>query len=165
MSVREEYLGLLIAAARRRLKQAVLARVRKYRLNTQQFWMVLRAAEHPGASVGELAQMQHIDAPTASRVFSSLARRKLLRLEADADDRRRTRIFLTPAGEALAEELQPVGRSIRSAVVSGLTPAEQRTLRVSLHKVISNLDDLEHGVEARGGRAAGGAPATATNGR
>jgi DNA-binding MarR family transcriptional regulator len=145
MSVSEEHLGLLIAAARRRLKQAVLARVRRYRLNTQQFWMLLRASAHSGATVGELAQLLRIDAPTASRIFSSLARRRLVRLLPDSHDRRRTRVFLTAAGEALAHELQPVGRSIRSAVVSGLTPDEQHTLRSSLHKVISNLDRLVNG--------------------
>jgi DNA-binding MarR family transcriptional regulator len=149
MSVREEYVGLLIAAARRRLNQAVLARVGRYRLDSQQFWMLLRAAELPGATVGELAHLQRIDAPAASRVFSSLARRRLVRLLADPDDRRKTRVFLTSAGAALAEELQPVGRSIRSAVVAGLTPGEQQTLRSSLHKVISNLERLERGSAPR----------------
>jgi DNA-binding MarR family transcriptional regulator len=164
VSVREEYLGLLIAAARRRLKQAVLARVARYRLNTQQFWMLLRAAENPGAGAGELAHLQRVDAPTASRVFSALARRRLLRLVPDAEDRRRTRVFLTPAGETLAEELQPVARSIRAAVVSGLTPEEQRTLRASLHKVIANLEHLEDGDDDQTGRAARRLTAAATNG-
>jgi DNA-binding MarR family transcriptional regulator len=150
MSVSEEHLGLLIATARRRLKQAVMARVRRYRVNTQQFWMLLHAAAHPGATIGELAQLLRADAPTASRIFSSLAQRKLVRLEADREDRRRTRVHLTAAGEALAHELQPVGRSIRSAVVSGLTHDEQQTLRSSLRKVISNLDRL---VDGHGGRA------------
>jgi DNA-binding MarR family transcriptional regulator len=145
MSVPEEHLGLLIAAARRRLKQAVLARVRRYRVNTQQFWMLLRAASHPGATVGELANLLRVDAPTASRIFSSLAARKLVRLEADRSDRRRTHVYLTSAGEALAHDLQPVGRSIRTAVVSGLSAHEQQTLRSSLHKVISNLDRLVDG--------------------
>ncbi|HTP28268.1 MAG TPA: MarR family transcriptional regulator, partial [Anaeromyxobacteraceae bacterium] len=62
----QEYLGLLIAVARRLLKQAVLARASQHRLSVQQFWMLIGLKEHPGMSQGQIAEQVHADAPTVS---------------------------------------------------------------------------------------------------
>src|SRR5438876_8446059 len=136
----QEYVGLLIGAARRRIRQAVSAQARRYGLSAQDFWVLIAAREIPEASLGALAERQRLELPTASRVVASLARRGLLKLTADATDRRRARISLTARGEKLSAELQRVGQEVRAAVIAGMSPAEQDALRSSLRKVMSNLD-------------------------
>lgn len=139
----QEYLGLLIAAARRRIKQAVVARVSEHGLTAQQFWTVVTLAERPGIAQIQLAERTRADAPTISRTLASLAERRLVRTDLDPADRRRTRVFLTGAGERLAGQLAPVAREIRSAVVDGMSEDQIAALRAGLRQVVANLDRLE----------------------
>ena len=69
----QEYVGLLIGAARRSIKQAVLRAVRPLQLTPPQFWFLNAARELPGASLGDVARRQHMDPPTASRIAEGLA--------------------------------------------------------------------------------------------
>lgn len=139
----DEHIGLLIAAVRRRIKQAVGSRVRRYELTTQQFWILVAIYEHPGLSLGELAAHIRMDTPTASRVVFTLIQRKLVEARGDATDRRRARLHLRPAGAALAGEVHELARNVRAAVVQGLSAAEQAVLRQALRKVIANMDRLQ----------------------
>ena len=140
MLEQQEYIGLLIGAARRRLKQAVIAHLVPHRLSTQQFWILLAIRDLPGASLGAVAERQRLDLPTASRVVTSLCERDLVVLERSLDDRRRASVKLTAKGETLTRKLQPIADSTRGAVVQGLSNGEQETLRKLLRKVITNLD-------------------------
>jgi DNA-binding MarR family transcriptional regulator len=139
----QEYVGLLIAAARRSLRQAVTARVRRLRLNPQQFWVLLALDELSGTSLGELATRQRVDAPTASRVVAALARRGLVRLALDPRDRRRSRIIVTVQGKNLLRTLRPIATGLREAIVQGMDASEQEALRASLRKVIANVQQFE----------------------
>ncbi|HEY6004767.1 MAG TPA: MarR family transcriptional regulator [Anaeromyxobacter sp.] len=139
----QEYPGLLIAVARRRIKQAVLARAAHRGISPQQFWLLVGLRERRATSQTELAERLHVDAPTASRVLATLVRRRLVRMEEDPADRRRARVRLTRAGEELAGELAGIAGEIRTAMVEGMSAAELDGLRRGLHKIISNLERLE----------------------
>lgn len=139
----QPYPGLLIAAARRRIKQAVQARVADRQLTAQQFWMIVAVGEHPGISQAEIAARVRADPPTVSRALAALIARGLLRTEPDPGDRRRTSVSLAPAGRRLARELAPVAREIRQAVVEGMSAAEIEALCAALRRTIANLDRLE----------------------
>jgi len=145
----QEYLGLLIAIARRRLKQAVLSRLDRPRLSAQQFWMLVALAEHPGVSQARMAERLHADAPTVSRTLSGLLERRLVRSDVDPSDRRRTRISLTAAGERLAAELAPLAAEIRAAVIDGMSPEEIAAIRKGLLRIIDNLERFEASAPTR----------------
>src|SRR5437868_12077402 len=104
----QEYVGLLIGAARRSIKQAVTRAVRPLQLTPPQFWFLNAARELPGASLGEVARRQHMDPPTASRIAEGLAKRGLLRVEPDPRDRRVVRVTLTAPGLRLAQRIGPI---------------------------------------------------------
>ncbi len=145
----DEPIGLLVAATRRRIKQAVglCLRRRSPALSPQQFWVLTVISEHEGRSLRELAGLQRLDEPTASRVVGNLTRRALVRVEVDRGDRRRRSLVLTPTGRALARRLRPIALAVRQAVVAGLSVTEARALRAGLRKVIANMERF-----ARGGR-------------
>jgi DNA-binding MarR family transcriptional regulator len=134
MLAQQEYIGLLIGAARRRLKQAVMRRIEPHGLAAPQFWLLLAIRELPGASLGALAERQRLELSSASKMITGLAERGLVSLERPSQDRRRLSAALTPKGAALARKLQPVADEVRSAVVAGLTPAEQEALRRLLRR-------------------------------
>lgn len=147
----QEYIGVLIGAARRRIRQAVTAQAARYGLKAQEFWVLNAARELPGASLGALAERQHMELPTASRVVAALGKRGLLKIGPDEHDRRRALITLTPKGRKLAGELSRIGRSVRAAVIEGMSGPEQDALRASLRKILKNLDRyLEEGPRAAG---------------
>jgi DNA-binding MarR family transcriptional regulator len=137
-----EYVGLLVAAARRRIKQAALVRAARHGLSAQQFWFMVAVAERPGSSHSEISERLRSDAPTASRVLAALERRRLVRTAPDPADRRRTCVFPTPAGVRLAPEITASAREIRAAVTAGMSPREVEQLREGLRRVIGNLERL-----------------------
>lgn len=141
----QEYVGLLIAAARRSLRHAVQERVTPLRLSPPQFWTLLAVAEMSGASLGELARRQRIDAPAASRVVAALVSRGLVRFDLDPGDRRRSRLSLTRRGSELVRKLRPIADDLRARIVSGMNPTEEAALRASLRKVIRNLEGGDGG--------------------
>src|SRR5574341_1231373 len=135
----QEYLGLLIAVARRRTKQAVLARLGRHQLAYQQFWMLIALLEHPGYSQVQLAERVRADAPAVSKTLTALLERGLVRSDLDPSDRRRSRVTLTPAGRRLAMEVAPVAKEVRDAIVEGMSPAQIAAVREGLRRVIANL--------------------------
>lgn len=145
----QEPIGLLVAAVRRRYKQAVTALVRGRRLSPQQFWTVVAIAKRPGASLGELAARRRMDEPTACRVVDGLVRRRLVRKAVDAADQRRRHLVLTAAGEQLAAQLLPIAAEISSAAEQGLTRTERQAVAAGLARVLANLDRYAEGARAR----------------
>ncbi len=137
------YPGLLIAAARRSIKRAVVERVAGWRLTPQQFWMLVAVHERPGISGVDIVDRTRANAPDVSRALAALADRGLVRSEPDPDDRRRTRIWLTRAGARMTKELMPVARSIRDTIVAGMSPDEVASLCAGLQRVLANLDALD----------------------
>src|SRR2546427_10685655 len=73
----KEPVGLLIAAARRKMKRAVHERVAPHGLTTQQFWALVNIDEADRPSLREVAERMRMDAPTASRAVTQLLRRQL----------------------------------------------------------------------------------------
>jgi DNA-binding MarR family transcriptional regulator len=142
------YPGVLIAAARRRIKQAVLARVSELGLTAQQFWILVAIHENPGISQIGIASRTRADAPTISRALAPLVARGLVQTEPDPEDRRRMRLSGTPAGRRFARTLVPVAREIREAIVAGMSEAELEALRAGLERVVANLDRLEERTRA-----------------
>ena len=138
----KEPVGLLIGAARRRMKRAVTDRVRPHGLTAQQFWALVNIDEADGPSLGEVAERLRMDAPTASRAVTQLLKRKLVIAEGDQGDRRRLRLRLTRAGRGRIAALRGLATELRGAAVHGLSRDEEQTLRGLLRKVISNLDHL-----------------------
>ena len=139
----QEPLGMLIAAARRRIKQAVLGRLTGRHMTSQQFWFLIAIREHPGISQSELGHRVRADAPTTSRVVAAMGKRGLVRAELDPEDRRRTRLSLTSEGERVARELAPIARDVREAVVAGMSDEEIAAMRQGLKRIIANMDRFD----------------------
>ena len=138
----KEPVGLLIAAARRKMKRAVHERVAPHGLTTQQFWALVNIDEADRPSLREVAERMRMDAPTASRAVTQLLRRQLVKAEGDRNDRRLLRLQLTRKGRAKIGALRHLAAELRGAAVHGLTRDEEETLRTLLRKVIGNLDEL-----------------------
>jgi MarR family transcriptional regulator, organic hydroperoxide resistance regulator len=138
----KEPVGLLIAAARRKMKRAVHERVAPHGLTTQQFWALVNIDEADRPSLREVAERMRMDSPTASRAVTQLLRGELVKAEGDRNDRRLLRLKLTRKGREKIGVLRNLAAELRGAPVHGLTREEEEALRTLLRKVIANLDEL-----------------------
>jgi len=135
-----EPLGQLIAAARRRIKQAVTARAARHGVTAIQFWLLVGLAEGGSQSLRELAERIRSDDPMASRGVQSLVAAGLVASKNDASDRRRARLVLTARGRTLGERCVDEARTIRNLVERDLTPEEGEVTRAALKKVIATME-------------------------
>jgi DNA-binding MarR family transcriptional regulator len=140
---KHEPIGLLVAFVRRRIRQVTSALVREHRLSPQQFWTMVAIARGGEMSLRELAERRWMDEPTACRVVDTLVRRRLVRSSPDREDRRRSRLALTPSGRTLADELLPIAATIVSVVEGGLNEAQRAAVVAGLKRVIVNLEHFE----------------------
>jgi len=102
-------------------------------------WAVLRYLARAGRqarTVGGVATYLGVTHAPASRAVSSLARKDLVTVRADPEDRRVRRIDLTAAGKALLEH-DPVHRL--TAAIEGLTSDKQKELAVTLETLYGRL--------------------------
>jgi DNA-binding MarR family transcriptional regulator len=133
----------VIAAARRSIKRAAMPQLRRRRLSSQQFWLLVALREQAGPSLRELAERRLMDSPTASRMVGLLVRRGLVRIEPDSRDRRCRSILLTARGAELAGELHPLAQRLRKVIQHGFSEAEVEALRGMLLRVIANVGRFE----------------------
>lgn len=102
-------------------------------------WAVLRYLARAGRqarTVGGVADYLGVTHAPASRAVASLARKKLVTVEADTEDRRVRRIDLTDTGRKLLEK-DPVHRL--TAVIESLSETERTSFAASLDRIFSQL--------------------------
>jgi len=133
----------LLAAVRRRQRQAVESRVGGLGLSSQQFWALEALHARGPCALGDVLATLTMDRPTASRVLAALQARDLVGAESDPADRRRRCLTLTARGKRLASECVVIAKQIRKAIVLGFSQAELGTLGAHLKRMVANLDRLD----------------------
>ncbi len=111
---------------------------------------------------GPLSQQQLADALDFDKShlvarIDLLESRGLVGRTQDPADRRRNQVALTPAGQELADRLQPIARQSQQGFLQTLGPEEQETL-VSLLRRVLDANDADR-------LTAGGEPSTGRGGR
>lgn len=117
---------------------------------TPEMWTVLtRLVARDGQYQSELAAATYRDRPNMSRILSGMEQRDLVSRRPDPDDRRRTRIYLTPRAREVVSATAPLAMRTRDRLYDGLKKKELKALRRALRTIESNtlsvLDDLEKG--------------------
>ena len=136
-------IGQLVAATRRRIKQALWGHLQSDGLTPQQYWIIVMLMEHGPHSLHELATRVWVDDPTASRIVKALAARGMVVSEPDPRHGRRIIIQLAPGTEPLQKRVRAIAAKVRGAVELGLEGGEKAALRKALMKIIANMDALE----------------------
>ena len=97
-------------------------------------------ARHPGGSSSDLVAHSGRDKAQVARLIRGLRERGLLDAEADALDRRSTRLTLSPAGVELHTALHSHDGELAEAALAGLSGEECATLAALLARVRANLE-------------------------
>jgi len=93
-----------------------------------QFAVLTSLSVHGPHTLGDLAEREHVTAPSMNRTVNCLEQRDLLRREPDAIDRRKVWIRLTPEGARVVDETERLRNAWLQAGLSELAPAELATV-------------------------------------
>jgi DNA-binding MarR family transcriptional regulator len=130
--IRDTCLCLHAQRAARALARRFDDALRPLGLTNGQF-SLLTALDRPDPpSLGSVAALLAMDRTTLTASLKPLARRRLVAVTADADDRRMRRLRLTPAGRALLRTAVPIWTREHAALERGLSGLDAQRLRADL---------------------------------
>lgn len=133
---------MLIAAARKSIRQLIAARLTPLDLTPHHYWMLLMLLRARQMSLGELARAMWMDRPTVSRLVQEMVQRGFLSTGPDPGHGKRICILLTPEGVTLCGKLNRISGEFQGNAQKGMTPEEVGSLRELLRKYIRNLDGM-----------------------
>jgi len=112
-------------------------------LTARQFLLLSVVCESKSESQLEVSRHLHLDPTIVVGLVDELETRGLLTRQRHPDDRRRSVLALTPAGVKLLRKATARTTAAEQAFLADLAPAEQRTFRESLARVVvPKLDQL-----------------------
>ena len=103
-------------------------------------WRVLAVlGRHPGISAREVAERTAMDKVAVSRAIASLVQAGRIARDTSGDDRRRSVLHLSPAGDAIYREVAPLALAYQARLVEGLGAED----RAALDRLLSRMEELE----------------------
>jgi DNA-binding MarR family transcriptional regulator len=120
-----------------------------------------------GIAQGELARLLGLEKSTVSRLAGGLEQKGWIRRGRDEGNQRYVRLYLTPAGSAIATRLLQAWQSRQARIIASLTDAERAGLAIGLGGLLRGL--VAEGIFGDAGAAVRGGdtepPASAANSR
>jgi DNA-binding MarR family transcriptional regulator len=132
--VRDTCMCLHVQRAARALARRYDDALRPFGLTSGQFSLLMSLNRPEPPSIGQVSSVLAMDRTTLNANLKPLARRRLLTVSVDKNDRRSRRLALTPAGRALLITALPVWRKTHTALES-LLGGSADTVRAALHKL------------------------------
>lgn len=132
----EDSLGYLVNRAARSMAHQLAEELRPAGVGIGPWAVLMFLWARDGLSQAELSRVVAIEPPTMVRTIDRMVRDGLVGRVPDPDDGRVSRIYLTERGRSLRDELVPRAAAVNAANLGRLTPAEGRTLRRLLDKVV-----------------------------
>ncbi len=121
-----------------RLRLVVLRLSRRIRTNSvdeltpSQQAVFASIAKNGPATIGRIAELEHVQPPSASKIVASLETRGLVERRSDPDDRRCSLIATTTEGAAYLDEARAAGRSWLAAQLTELHGTDIGALAAAL---------------------------------
>jgi DNA-binding MarR family transcriptional regulator len=131
-----------------RLRPVLLRLSRELRRETEALGVTSRQAtllwlvrEHPGLTLGELAALERISAPSLSGHVDRLEQAGLLERIRSTDDRRRVVLRLTPPGSRLLRRVRSRRTSWLAERLDALDHAELETIERAIEPLTALLEE------------------------
>ena len=130
--IRDDCLCLATQRAARRLARRFDAALRPFGLTNGQFSLMVALNQPVPPTIGRLAPFLGMDPSTLTAAVKPLARRDLLTVEPDPDDRRSRRLRITPAGVAVMRQAVDIWCAEHAALEAGMSEGLPDILRQGL---------------------------------
>lgn len=130
-----DQIGHLLRRAHQRATQIFLETFDTAKLTPTQWAALAVLKEEGAASQNALGRMTAMDPATIQGVIRRLEERGLITREPDPDDKRRTRLRLSAAGESVVAQMIAAGAGVSEATLAPLTPEEKQVFQDLLRKL------------------------------
>lgn len=101
---------------------------------------VLKHLQHnDGSTQTELGAMRNVKAATISKVLQRMEHAGFVERRADLEDQRVSRVYLTPAGRAISEDVQKTLDALDEETFAGFSLEERVLLRRFFAQIRENL--------------------------
>lgn len=137
------YLLYLLAAASEAASAQFHARVREEGLRVPEWRVLACLHDRDGAMVTRLAQFALIEQSRLTKIIAQMEERGIVTRRGDPEDRRRTRVYLTPEGRALAEALVAEARRHEADLLNILAGSDGARIKQALRALIDRLAPAE----------------------
>ena len=136
----ERFLPYRLSVLSNRISDAIAREYsQRFALGVTEWRVMAVLGRWPGLSASQVAQRTAMDKVAVSRAVARLLEAGRLLREAHGDDRRRSVLRLSPAGQAIHDEVVPQALDFERRVLEGVDPAE----RALLFRLLDRLDELE----------------------
>lgn len=132
--VLEDQVGHLLRRAHQRAS-AIFQTHMAEGLTPQQYAALVKIRDFGSVSQNQLGRAVAMDPATSQGVVQRLIAKHLVQRRNDPRDRRRTLLTLTPVGDALAQKLIPLGRTITAETLEPMSKDEQAAFLELLKKL------------------------------
>ena len=120
----------------------------RFKLTIPEWRVIAVLARHPGLSAAEVAAHTRMDAVAVSRAVTRLLRASRIRRSIAAEDRRRSVLRLSVAGEAVYREIAPIALRYERSLLESLTATEITALDSILDKLSVRAQSLAESARA-----------------
>lgn len=136
----EDYLPYQLFRIVNRLTLNLRGNFRPLKITLSRWRVLSTLTAQDGRSIGQLADYMVMEQPALSRVIDQMERDRLVVRRMASDDNRVVRVYLTPAGQQMFEEIRPLEIQHYKKVIDGIDQDELRQLSALLQKVWENID-------------------------
>ena len=112
---------------------------RANRITLNEWRVMLVLASHPGAAAQQVALHTGLDKMTVSRALAGLGRHGRLVKKLDPEDKRRTCLWLSAAGQRVYEKIGTGGKKREAQLFSAVGRADQEHLSRTLDTLVATL--------------------------
>jgi DNA-binding MarR family transcriptional regulator len=132
----EDQVGHLLRRAHQRATAIFLAELgEKFAVTPTQYAALVKLRDLGAISQNRLGRLTAMDPATIQGVIKRLEERRLIERSGDPEDRRRTTLCLSPAGEALVVAMIPSGMRVSEATLAPLDIEERRAFLAFLRRL------------------------------
>lgn len=128
-----------VSLAGRALSSRIRNRLSEHGLGRGEYRVLFALCDEEGLTQTDLVARHRLDKSVVARVTGRLEEKGYVERRPDPDDRRRKRLFLTPAAEELRDDVRTVQDAIEAEMTQGLDDAEVDALVDGLRTVARNL--------------------------
>jgi DNA-binding MarR family transcriptional regulator len=106
-------------------------------------WRILVTLGEFGTMTGKaIGSHSHMHKTKVSRAVALMERRKLVARKANRDDLRESILSLTPAGQAIYDDLAPAALAFAQQLLNAVEPADRAALDRALRKITERSAEL-----------------------
>ncbi|MGX4585703.1 MarR family winged helix-turn-helix transcriptional regulator [Paenibacillus chitinolyticus] len=138
----EKYIGVNVQRAALKLNNYYQKVVNPFDITVDQWEILIVLWEREGITQKELAERLHKDQTNVARMLFKLEKKGFIYRVVHETDRRSLRVYLTPKGHEIKDEILAPSMEAYKNTIKGLSEEEVETFRRVLTVMYNNVKDL-----------------------